>query len=94
MVRNYMEDIVDLLLPSIIEDYKDLCSCSECIEDIKAITLNHLRPYYVATEKGEVYTKVNELVIQFRTDVVKEAVMAIEIVCKNPRHEHVHMHSV
>ena len=86
MVKNYMEDIVDLLLPSIIKDYKDLCICRECMDDIKAITLNHLKPYYVATERGEVYTKVNELVVQFRADVIKEAIIAIENVSKNTRH--------
>lgn len=87
MIKNYMEDIVELLLPSIIRDYKDLCNCSGCMDDIKAIALNNLKPYYVATEKGEIYTKVNELVVQFRADVVKEMVMAVEIVSKNPRHK-------
>lgn len=87
MVKNYMEDIVDLILPSVIKGYKDVCSCSECLEDIKAITLNHLKPHYVATDKGEVYTKLNELVIQFRADIIKEIVMAMEKVNGNPRHK-------
>ena len=86
MVKNYMEDIVELLLPSVIEEYKDICSCSECVSDVKAITLNHLKPCYIATEKGHVYTKVNELLVQFRADIVSEAVKAMDIVSKNPRH--------
>lgn len=86
MVKNYMEDIVELLIPNIINDYSGVCKCPACVEDIKAITLNNLKPYYVATERGHVYTKVNELVIQFRTDVITEAVKAIEKVMKNPRH--------
>lgn len=86
MVKNYMEDIVDLLVPSIINEYKDVCNCNECVEDIKAITLNHLKPCYVATEKGHVYTKVNELMVQFRADIISEAVKAMDIVSKKPRH--------
>jgi competence protein ComFB len=84
-----MEDIVDLLIPKIVNEYGDVCTCEECIEDIKAITLNHLKPYYVASERGHVFTKINELVIQFRTDVIKEAVIAIDVVSKNPRHKEV-----
>ena len=37
MVKNYMEDIVDLILPSVIKGYKDVCSCSECLEDIRLL---------------------------------------------------------
>lgn len=81
-----MEDIVDLILPSVLNDCNDICKCSQCVEDMKAIMLNRLQPHYVVTERGLVYTKVNELVVQFRADVIKEAVMAIDIVSKNPRH--------
>ena len=45
------------------------------------------KPHYVATDKGEVYTKLNELVIQFRADIIKEIVMAMEKVNGNPRHK-------
>ncbi|MDP4087705.1 MAG: late competence development ComFB family protein [Bacillota bacterium] len=86
MVRNYMEDILDLILPNVLNDCNGICKCSQCVEDIKAIALNNLQPHYVVTEKGMVYTKVNELVVQFRADVIKEAVRAIDIVSMNPRH--------
>lgn len=87
MVKNYMEDIVDVILPSVLGNYEDVCKCSKCMEDIKAITLNKLQPHYVATETGLVYTKINELVIQFRADVIKEVVKAIEVVSKSPKHK-------
>jgi Late competence development protein ComFB. len=86
MVKNYMEDVVEHLMPSVLERYGDICKCQRCIEDIKALTLNNLKPLYVASDKGTTYAKVNELIVQFNTDVVRQLMYAIDIVSKNPRH--------
>lgn len=86
MLRNYMEIIVDNLLTPIIDEYKDICKCNVCIEDIKAITLNNLHPLYISTEKGYTYTKINELKIQFKTTVISEIIKSIDIVSNNPNH--------
>ena len=86
MLKNYMELIVDNLLPTILNEYKDICRCPRCIEDIKAITLNQLKPLYVVTEKGNIYAKLNELQMQFKADLTKEIIQAINIVSNNPRH--------
>lgn len=86
MLRNYMEIIVDNLLTSILSEYKDICKCKVCIEDIKAITLNNLQPLYISTEKGYTYTKINELKIQFKTTVISEIIKSIDIVYNNPNH--------
>jgi len=87
MLRNLMEDIVSDALPSVLRKYPEVCTCTKCIIDIKAIALNNLKPQYTATENGEVYVKaLNELDWQFKSDVTKELSHAIEIVSKNPRH--------
>lgn len=86
MLKNYMEIIVDIILPGVLEKYNNICKCERCINDIKALALNNLKPHYVATEKGQVYTKVNELEIQFRADTISALVSAIEKVSKNLRH--------
>jgi competence protein ComFB len=86
MLQNYMEVVVDHLLPGLLDKFGDICKCTKCTDDIKAIALNNLKPCYVVTHKGEVYAKVNELEIQFRTDGYKELVNAIEVVSKNTRH--------
>jgi len=86
MVRNCMEIIVDNIINSVLVQYKDICKCEKCIEDIKAIALNNLKPLYVVTEKGNVYARLHELEIQFRTDVIKEIMAAIDIVSKNVQH--------
>lgn len=86
MIKNYMETVVENWLPKILKEYKEICSCERCQEDIKAIALNGLKPHYIATHKGEVYSKLNELETQFRTDAIREITKAIEIVSKNPKH--------
>ncbi len=65
----------------------ELCTCSQCISDIKAITLNNLTPKYVSTEKGSILSKASMFTIQSETDVTKALIEAIEIVDKSPRHE-------
>ncbi|MCT8975372.1 late competence development ComFB family protein [Clostridium sp. CX1] len=86
MITNYMEIVVDNLLPSILEGFEDVCRCERCLDDIRAIALNNLKPLYVVSDKGILYTKVNELKMQFNTDVIQELVKSIQIVSKNPRH--------
>lgn len=87
MLKNHMEDILDHFLPSIIAEYNDICKCEKCLEDIKAIVLNNLKPLYSATEKGGIYLKINETDIQFRTDIINAIVAAIAIVSQNPKHK-------
>lgn len=87
MVKNYMEIVVEHLLPLVLEEYKDICICEKCIDDIKAIALNNLKPLYVVSERGELYTKVNELKIQFKIDTITAITEAINIVTKNPKHQ-------
>jgi|LGOV01.1.fsa_nt_gb competence protein ComFB len=86
-VHNYMENAVDLLLKDLLNKYEDVCKCDMCINDIKAITLNKLKPHYVSTKKGDLYTKVDEMNLQFDIDIYKALIEAIEIVRKNPRHD-------
>lgn len=84
-VKNYMEEAVFGLLDDVISQL-DVCKCQRCKDDIAAIALNNLKPHYIATEMGEVYTKINNLKDQFYADITKEIVKAAEIVKKNPRH--------
>lgn len=86
MLKNYMEIVVENVLPSILKEHELKCSCTTCIEDIKAITLNNLKPMYVVSDKGIVFTKLNELNNQFNADTVRNIMNAIKIVEADPRH--------
>lgn len=84
-LKNYMEDVVALLLDELIRD-RDVCKCELCRLDMMAIALNNLPPKYIVTRKGEVYAKTDLLSRQYRTDVIIQLLKAMEIVSKNPHH--------
>ena len=86
MVINYMELVVDKLLPKVLNDYEDICKCETCIDDMKAFALNHLKPMYYASEKGEVFMRLNQFLMQFNADVTRALTKAIDTVSTNPRH--------
>ncbi len=86
MVKNYMEDLVENSLHEILEGYPKLCKCEECLDDIRAIALNKLKPVYFVESRGSVHSKLNSLESQFKTDIVTELIKSIEVVSINPRH--------
>lgn len=87
MVKNYMETIIDNLLPEVLHSFDEICKCEKCLQDIKASALNHLQPLYFADEKGSMNAKMNELHMAFRINVMKELIIATNKVSKNPRHD-------
>lgn len=87
MPKNYMEDVVDNLLPSVLKSYPNICTCNSCLMDIKALALNNLKPIYIVSSQGHSYAKINELDPQFKINVIQKIVQAIEIVSNNMRHQ-------
>lgn len=85
-LHNYMEDIVKDAVDSLLPDMKDMCTCKKCVLDIIALSLNKLSPKYVVTQKGRVYTKLNELALQSRADVIREVTKAMKVVKNRPQH--------
>lgn len=83
--KNVMEDLIeeefDGLKPSL-----DCCTCDDCRNDMIAYALNQLPPKYVATRKGEVYSKTFILRNQHRTDIMAALTKAAKVVKENPRH--------
>ncbi len=88
MVKNYMEEIVDDLLPKLLEGYESICRCEKCQDDMKAMALNELKPAYYVTRKGFLFTKIEESLVQSKADTVLELTLAINEISKNPIHSH------
>ena len=86
MVKNFMEIVLEHMLPGVLLQYPEQCKCEKCIDDIKAIALNKLKPLYMVTEKGNVFLRLNELELQFKTDILRELIQAISLVSKNQKH--------
>lgn len=90
MVINYNEISVKKFLDNILTtdpNYKDVCSCQMCIDDIMAKALNNLKPFYITSKTGEVFAEYNSLEVQSNTEVIKEVINAIEFISKNKHHE-------
>ena len=85
-VKNIMENIVYEKMTSVI-DSLGCCTCDKCKADIMAYVLNHVTPRYVASEKGELFSKVQELNQNSNTDILMKIVSAAEIIRERPRHD-------
>lgn len=86
LLKNYMEVAVDHVLPNLVKVFPSVCFCDVCMMDIKALALNNLKPHYIVTDKGELYTKVQEMSLQFEADVMKALIDSITVVSQKPRH--------
>lgn len=84
-LKNYMEELVSTKTDELLK-FMNMCQCEKCRLDIIAIALNELPTKYVVSEKGELYTKLNELEQQFEIDVETAIVKAAVLVSKNPKH--------
>ena len=87
MLKNYMEFVVEDILPIVLKEREIKCDCLICLDDISAITLNNLKPMYGVSEKGILYNKLNELNNQFKADVIREIMRAMQMVEKKPSHK-------
>lgn len=92
MIKNYMEDLVDLWLPRVFRDnpdkYAGVCKCPECIAKIKKEALNRVKPFYVTGKAGEVYGEYKLREMQYQTDLVVALGVAIEVVHAGAHKEH------
>ncbi len=75
---------MDIYLEKLLEEYKDICKCDECILDIKAMALNNLKPRYGVTQKGNIFIRVDESTNEANVKTISEIIKAIEKVSKNP----------
>lgn len=86
-LKNYMEILVDEILPGMLQDEMEICKCSRCVLDIKAIALNRLAPKYIVSDIGEIYRRYDDVSKQLEIDVIEAIMRAIELVKKFPRHD-------
>lgn len=84
---NYMEQAASTVLEDLLQDptYDAIRADEQVRLDILAFALNRLPPKYFVTEKGQIYTRVQELRQQFRTDILVELTTAIQQVTSHPR---------
>ena len=86
-IKNYMEDIVKRNMEEQMSKRTDICKCDRCGLDVFAYAINHLPPKYVVTDRGHIYTKLQEMETQFNADVTREVYKAVEFINANKRHK-------
>ncbi len=84
--KNFMEKEVLRIIDKLLQDNPNMCNCEKCRADMAAIALNNLPPKYIVTEKGELYSKLQEMETQFEVDIIREVSKAIEKVAREPHH--------
>ena len=88
-IVNFMEETVKRSLDDLLlePNYKELRLDEKARLDVLAYALNHLPPKYVVTERGHLFTRVEEMRQQFQTDILVALSKAIEKVKTNPQKE-------
>ncbi|MFH1783342.1 MAG: late competence development ComFB family protein [bacterium] len=86
-IKNYLEDVVEEQVVSILLGKDDICTCQQCRLDMITRALNHLPPKYVVSQRGHVHTKLDELSTQFQADIAREVVNAVDVISRRPRHK-------
>ncbi len=85
--KNFAEEQVSVILNRVLKDYPDVCKCQKCLDDMTALVLNSVKPKYVVSEAGKIYTSaLNEINRDEEVFILAQVVQAIETVSKNPRH--------
>jgi len=84
-IINIMEKIVDVKLEKYLPE-SGCCSCETCIDDIKCLALNKMPSKYVNTPKGELFSRVDQIMLrQNSVDLDFAVITAIDMVKESPR---------
>ena len=82
---NVMQVLVEEKAPKYIKMF-GLCQCDRCLEDVKALTLNHLPSKYVVLEHGDMIPRLTVYEGKFSSDITAQLLQACKIVMETPHH--------
>jgi competence protein ComFB len=84
-IHNVMEDLIKLEIDENI-DTLGICPCPICRRDLMTLTLNHVSPKYVSTEKGAIMSRVGGNNRVERIKLLAEIANYAQMVKERPRH--------
>lgn len=89
LIKNSTEEMVDLALKEMLKNNPEVfgCTCEVCIDDIRARTLNHLRPLYYSTLTGHAFTSVHHAKTQSQAEIYLQLNTSILKIKNNPSHK-------
>ena len=83
---NVMEELVEEKTDRYIKMF-GLCSCSRCVEDVKALTLTNLVPKYVVMKRKEVSAMRSVYAGRYSSTVFAQLTRSCKEVMDHPRHK-------
>lgn len=83
--KNVMEEITRNILKEYLPLLHLPCTCERCINDILALSLNKLPPYYVVKEENAVYVKAKFLEKQDSTNILSVIIKSSIVVADSRR---------
>lgn len=86
MVHNVMEDLIQAEIDECIGDL-GICTCPVCRRDLLTLTLNHVAPKYVTSEKGAAITKAERTASRDeKLKLLTEIAYYAQLVKQKPHH--------
>lgn len=82
---NVMQVLVEEKAPKYIRMF-GLCDCKRCLEDVKALALNHLPPKYVVMAENEMIPKLTFYEGKYNSDITAQLLHACHKVAERPHH--------
>ena len=82
---NVMQVLVEEKAPKYIQMF-GLCQCKRCLEDVKALTLNHLPPKYVVLADGDRVPRLTVYEGRYGSDITAQLLHACTAVMQRPHH--------
>lgn len=85
-IHNVMEDLLQAEIDEYIGDL-GMCDCPVCRRDLLSLTLNHMEPKYVTSERGAAITKAERIASRdSRLKLLTQIAYCAQIVKKKPHH--------
>lgn len=85
-LHNVMEDLLQAEIDEYIGDL-GMCDCPICRRDLLSLTLNHMEPKYVTSERGAAITKAERIASRdSRLKLLTQIAYCAQIVKKKPNH--------
>lgn len=85
-VHNVMEDLLQAEIDEYIGDL-GMCDCPICRRDLLSLTLNHLEPKYVTSERGAAITKAEKIASrEAKLKILTQIAYCAQVVKKKPNH--------
>lgn len=82
---NVMQVLVEEKAPKYVKMF-GLCDCKRCLEDVKALALNHLPPKYVVVDQGDRVPRLTFYEGKYSSDVTAQLLKACSKVAERPHH--------